>query len=79
MTRTSGRSWISDSEKSNYDAAAKSSEDFDANQQSKPMKAIIGVALLVVLALVLSRMHPVPHEISDPSVTTGQATDTNAR
>jgi hypothetical protein len=76
MSKTS---WMPDSEKSGHDTPSYSGEDFDINQQGKPVKAVIGVALLVVLALVLSRMHPVPHEITDPSVTTGQTTGTIAR
>lgn len=77
MTRTSETGWMPDSEKNGRDTPARSSEDFDINQQGKPVKAIVGVAILVVLALILSRMNPAPHEISDPSVTTGQST--NAR
>ncbi|MGL5168620.1 MAG: hypothetical protein ACRC9K_22290 [Afipia sp.] len=76
MTRTPETGWMPDSEKSGHDTPP--GEDFDINQQGKPMKTVIGVALLVVLALVLSRMHPAPHEIADPSVTTGQVTDMNA-
>ncbi len=79
MTRISETGWIPDSEKSGHGTPVESGKDFDLNQQGKPMKAVIGVALLVVLALILSRMNPVPHEISDPSVTTGQATGTNDR
>jgi hypothetical protein len=79
MTRTSESSWTPDGEKRGHNTPLHSSEDFDSNQRSKPMKAIIGVVLLVVLALILSRMNPAPHEISDPSVTTGQATGTDAR
>lgn len=77
MTHTSESSWMPDGEKSGHDTL--SNEDFDLNQQNKPVKAVVGVALLVVLALVLSRMHPAPHEIANPPVTTGQVTGTNAR
>ena len=77
MIRTSETGWTPHGEKSDRDTP--SGQDFDSNQQGKPMKAIIGVVLLVVLAVVLSRMHPVPHEIADPSVTTGQTTGTIAR
>lgn len=79
MTRTSETGWTPDSEKSGHDTPSYSGKDFDVNQQGKPVKAVIGVAVLVVLALILSRMNPVPHEMSDPSVTTGQTTGTIAR
>lgn len=72
--RTSESGWIPDREPSGRKTPAYSREKFDLNQQGKPVKAIVGVCLLVVLALILSRMNPVPHEITaDPSMTTGQA------
>ena len=59
--------------------SAAASERFDLTQQGKPAKTVIGVVLLVALALALSRMHPVPHEISDPSANLGQTTTGHAR
>ena len=79
MTRRSETGWMPDSKRSGHDTPSYSSKDFDINQQSKPMKAVIGVAVLVILALVLSRMHPAPHEVSDPSVTAAHTTGTIAR
>ncbi|MGD9840014.1 MAG: hypothetical protein AB7F72_12575 [Afipia sp.] len=50
------------------------------NQQGKPVKALIGIALLVLFAVVLARMNPVPHEsASAPAWTTGQSTGSGAR
>lgn len=50
------------------------------NQQGKPVKALIGIALLVLLAVVLARMNPVPHEsTSAPAWTTGQSTGSGSR
>jgi len=79
MTRTSETGWMPESEKRGHDTPVNSGEDIGLNQRGKPVKTVIGVVLLVVLALALSRMHPVPHEMSDPSVTTGQTTGTIAR
>lgn len=73
MTRTSETNWMPDSDKSGQDRPP-SGKEFDTNQKGKPMKTVIGVTVLLVLALVLSRMHPAPHEIADPSVTTGSIT-----
>lgn len=74
MTRTHS-SWTSDGP----DSPPETASDFDRRHEGKSVKAVIGVVLLVVLALVLSRMHPVPHEIPDPSVTTGQASGASIR
>ncbi len=79
MTHTSDTGWMPDSENRRRDMASSNAE-FDRTQQSKPMKAIIGIAVLVVLALILSRMNPVPHEITaDPSETFGQTTTGHVR
>lgn len=74
-----GDDWSSDGKNGVHEDPA-GPDEFE-NQQGKPVKALIGIALLVVLALVLSRMHPVPHEISgDPGMTTtGQTTGAAAR
>lgn len=75
----SANDWSSDRKKGGYDEPIQTSEEFEY-QQGKPIKALIGVALLVVLALVLARMNPAPHEAStDPAVTTGQTTGSSAR
>lgn len=79
MTRTSETGWMPEGGKRGHDTPVNSGEDFDLNQQGKPVKTIIGVALLVVLALVLSQMHPVPHQIAAPSVTMRQMTGAIAR
>lgn len=79
MTLMSGNDWSSDGKKDTYDGPIQTSEDFEY-QQGKPIKALIGIALLVVLALVLSRMNPAPHEASsNPAVTTGQTTGSATR
>ena len=62
------------SEKHPRDSSVSASEQFELAQRGKPIKAMIGVALLVVVAVLLSRMHPVPHVVPDPSVTSGQTT-----
>lgn len=72
-------SWMSD-RKGDYDARVHTDNDFGDNHEGKPIKAVIGLALLVILALVLSRMDPVPHDASTtPSITTGQTTGTDPR
>jgi len=79
MALMSGNDWPSDGKKGGYDEPVQTSEEFEY-QQGKPIKALIGVALLVVLALVLARMSPAPHEASNnPAVTTGQTTGSGAR
>ena len=68
--RTSG------SRKSGYNETATTSNF--KNQQGKPFKALIGVVLLVVLAVVLAWMNPAQHETSAvPSWSTGQTTETD--
>lgn len=80
MSRTSGTGWMSDNDHHGYDEPEQTSDDFEFNQRGKPLKAVIGVAVLVVLALVLSRMNPTPHEAANPpSITTGQSTNTESR
>jgi hypothetical protein len=74
----SGNDWSSDGKKGGYDEPIQTSKESES-QQGKPIKAVFGVALLVVLALILARMHPVPHDVSNPAVTTGQTTGSSAR
>lgn len=79
MNRMSGSDWMSDGKKGVSDEPAQASEEF-AYQQGKPVKALIGIALLVVLAVALARMSPAPHDVSNnPAITTGQTTGTSAR
>ncbi len=79
MTLTTGNDWSSDGKKGGYDEPVQTSEEFEY-QQGKPVKALIGVALLVVLAVALARMNPAPHEASNtPAVTTGQTTGSSNR
>ncbi|MCF2524064.1 hypothetical protein [Bradyrhizobium sp. G127] len=66
-------SWMPDSERRDANSSL-SQSDFDSRQQGKPAKTVIGIGLLVVLALVLSQMHPAPHDVPENSITTGQAT-----
>lgn len=54
-------------------------KEFEQRHEGKPIKAAIGVGLLVVLALILSHMHPVPHEIAADPSTMGQITTEHAR
>lgn len=57
-----------------------SDNSFQTRQSGKSIKTVIGVGLLAVVALVLARMHPVPHDIPDiPSWATEQPADSNAR
>ncbi len=81
MTHTSETGWMPDSDNRRHDMPPSPNADFDHTQQGKPIKAVIGVAVLVVLALILARMNPVPHEITaDPSATPiGQATSEHVR
>lgn len=75
----SGKDWSSDGKNGVYDESVQTSK-VPESQQGKPIKAVIGIALLVVLAIVLSRMHPAPHEVpNNPAVTTGQTTGSSAR
>ena len=77
MTRTSKSGWMLESEKPMHPA---SNADFNLAQQGKPMKAVIGIAVLVVLSLILSRMNPVPHEIPpDPSMLVEHTTTEHIR
>lgn len=79
MSRMSGSDWMSDGKKGAYDEPVQTSEEFEY-QQGKPIKALIGIALLVVLAVALARMNPAPHEVSNtPAITTGQTTGAGAR
>lgn len=79
MNRKSGGDWMSDGKKGAYDEPVQTSEEFEY-QQGKPIKALIGIALLVVLAVALARMNPAPHEVSNtPAITTGQTTGAGAR
>lgn len=74
MTHIAGDGWISDKAKNtDVDDPQSSSKDFHHKQQGKTMKAAIGIAILVVVALVLSWVHPVSHS-SSPSIIT---TETN--
>ena len=66
MALISGNRWASDKDKRGYADAPDIYESFEFSQRNKPLKAVIGVALLVALALVLARMHPAPHEIQNP-------------
>lgn len=72
MALMSGNDWSSDGKNGAREEPVRTSEL--ENQLGKPVKALIGIALLVVLALVLARMHPAPHEISGDlgMTTTGQ-------
>lgn len=79
MSRMSGSDWMSDGKKGVYDEPAQTGEEFEY-QQGKPIKALVGIALLVVLAVALARMNPAPHETSNtPAITTGQTTGTGTR
>lgn len=79
MSRMSGSDWMSDGKQDGHDIPSHTGEKFE-HQQGKPVKAIIGIALLVVLAIALARMNPAPHEVSnDPAITTGQTTGTGTR
>lgn len=78
MTLMSGNDWSTDGKKSVYDEPAGTGE-FE-NQKGKPIKALIGIALLVVFAVVLARMNPAPHETSSaPAWTTNQTTGSSSK
>ena len=80
MSRTSENSWTPDTADYVGDPPADRNKDFGSRKLGKPIKTMIGVGLLVVVALVLSRMNPVPHDIPEvPSWTTGQTSGTDAR
>lgn len=80
MTRLSGSSWTPNREREGYDDPAQATDDVGYNQQNKPVKAVIGIAALVVLALVLSRMNPAPHDAANaPAITTGQSFSPDSR
>lgn len=80
MNRMSGSGYMSDGKKSRYDEPTKASDVFDDTQRGKPLKAVIGVILLAVLAIVLARMNPAPHESRSPSAPiTQQTTGASAR
>jgi len=78
MALMSGNDWSSDGKKGVYDEPA-GTDDFD-KQQGKPVKALIGIALLVVFAVILARMNPAPHETSStPSWSTNQTIGSEAK
>lgn len=80
MTHMPGSSWVPDDKQDSYDKPASINEDFEYRQEGKPVKAVIGVAILVVLALILSRMNPAPHDMSNtPAATSGLATGADSR
>ena len=66
MALISGSKSASDKDKRGCADAPDIYENFESCQRNKPMKAMVGVGLLVVLALILAHMHPVPHEIQNP-------------
>lgn len=68
------RNWTSLRENAGYDASSQSREDFEHSHRDKPIKAIIGIVVLMVLALVFSRMNPAPHNVSTTPAATGQTT-----
>lgn len=75
----SANDWSSNGKGASNGKPVRTTEKFEY-QQGKPIKALIGVALLVVLALVLARMNPAPHETSaNPAITTGQTTGSITR
>ena len=74
MSRTSENEWTPDDHRSG-EAAFQPARDFELRQRGKPLKTVIGVGILAIIALVLTLMHPVPHDVPDvPAWTTGQAT-----
>lgn len=72
MTRIPESNWLSDLDRGDVRTSDRN-EDFGPNNQGKPLKAVIGVAILVVFALILSHMNPVPHDTPNQT-TTGQST-----
>ena len=79
MTVMPENDWSAGGNKAGVQDDATRLDDFK-NQQGKPVKALIGIALLVVFAVVLARMNPVPHEsTSAPAWTTGQSTGSGSR
>ncbi len=76
----SENSWTTDTGDSDTKQPERPNKGFVSHGMGKPMKTVIGIGLLVVVALALSRMHPVPHDVPKvPSWTTGQAAGTDAR
>ena len=76
MAHVPGRNWASDDEKKRYTARAATNEDFGSKHQDKPVKAVIGIALLAILALLLSQLNPAPHDVSNTSsITTGSVNE----
>ncbi|CAN5223012.1 hypothetical protein BH10PSE10_BH10PSE10_07030 [soil metagenome] len=76
----SENSWTTDTEDYDTKQPERPNKNFESRELGKPMKTVIGIGLLVVVALALSRMHPVPHDVPDvPSWTTGQAAGADVR
>lgn len=67
--------WTSVNEKGGYDAPGRSNGEIEYSQRDKPIKAVIGIAVLVVLALAFSLMNPAARDVSHaPVTTTGETT-----
>lgn len=58
MTTFSGNGRGSNSDSNYSSAPAQSTDDFEFNQRGKPMKAFIGLAILVVFAVALAFFKP---------------------
>lgn len=58
MTTFSGNDWGSHSESKYSSASPQTTDEFEFNQRGKPMKAIIGLAVLVAFAVALAFFKP---------------------
>ncbi len=68
MTNFSGNGWSSNSH-DDFSASPQTRSDYEFQQQNKPGKALVGIAILVALTIALAFMHPASHDTaSTPSI-----------
>ncbi|MBI3700376.1 MAG: hypothetical protein HY242_08020 [Afipia sp.] len=62
----SSNGWSSNPEH-DFSPPNQTSDDFEFNQSGKPIKAVIGLGILVAFGIALTFFHPASHSASTPS------------
>ncbi len=82
----SGNGWSSNPDH-DFSGAPQTLEDFEFNQRGKPLKAVIGLGILVAFGIALTFFHPENHNatlsssspmVSETAHSVGQASSTDA-